>query len=52
MDTFPDKDRDTNVALANQTLTQIALMRKFPDSDLYSTRLAESLRTFMTTAKI
>ena len=41
MDTFSDKDRDSNIALANQVLTQIALVRKFPESDLYAERLAE-----------
>jgi PKD repeat protein len=52
MDTYPEKERDGNTALANQVLTQVALVRKFPDSDLYADRLAEALRTYITGVKI
>jgi PKD repeat protein len=52
MDTYPEKERDGNTALANQVLTQVALVRKFPDSDLYADRLAEALRTYINGVKI
>ena len=52
MDTYPEREKDGNTALANQVITQIALVRKFPDSDLYADRLAEALRTYITSVKI
>ena len=51
-ETFPDVYRDTNMSLVNNTLNQIALVRKYPESDLYAERLAEALRTFLTNVKI
>ncbi len=39
METFPESNKDINTSLANNVLTQIALVKKFPDSDLYTDRL-------------
>ena len=52
METFPESNKDINTSLANNVLTQIALVKKFPDSDLYTDRLAGALRDFLTNIKI
>lgn len=51
-ETFPDSEKDFNTSLVNNVSNQIALVRKFPESDLYAERLAEALRTFITTVRV
>ncbi len=52
MDTFSEADKNLNNGLANGVLTAIALVRKYPDSDIYIERLALSLKDFVTGVKI
>lgn len=52
IDTFPNTDKDLNTGLANNVLTSIALVRKYPDSNLYTDRLAQSLKDLLTKVKI
>ncbi len=52
IDTFPDGNRDLNTGLANSVLTSIALVKKYPDSNLYTDRLAQSLKDFLTRVAI
>ncbi len=52
METFPDLTRDYNTSLANQVITNISLVRKYPESDVYTTRLAQALKEYVTNIKI
>lgn len=52
MDSFPDAVKDFNINLANNVLNQIALIRKYPDSEVYVERMAESLNTYLTKVKV
>lgn len=51
-DTFSDSTMDFNTSLTNNVLNQLALIQKYPDSDVYIERLGNALKDFLTKIKV